>query len=49
MIFNILVDSVVKVTLEVVCGPQEAWHGMGWAAGVRNLIFYAYNKRIGGR
>ena len=35
--------------LEVVCGPQEAHHVMGWAAGERNLIFYAYNRRIGAR
>ena len=49
MIFNIGVDVVVRATLEVVCGPQEARHGMGWAAGERNLIFYADNGRIGGR
>ena len=33
MIFNIVVDAVLRETLEVVCRPQEARHGMGWAAG----------------
>ena len=49
MIFNIVVDVVVRATLEVVCGPQEARHGMGWAAGDHNLIFYVGNRSIGGR
>ena len=49
MIFNIVIDAVARATLEVVCSPQEALHGMGWAAGERNLIFYADDKRIGGR
>ena len=48
MIFNIMVDVVVRPTLEVVCGPQEVWYGMGWAEGERNLIFYADDRRIGG-
>ena len=30
----------------VVCGPHEAQHGMGWAVGERNLIFYADDGRI---
>ena len=33
MIFNIVVDVVVIVVLEVVCGPLEARHRMGWVAG----------------
>ena len=33
VILNIMVDAVVRVTLEAVCGLQEAWHGMGWANG----------------
>ena len=41
MIFNIVVDLGVRAFLEVVCGPQEARHGMGWAAGECNLVFYA--------
>ena len=48
MIFNIMVEAVVRPTLEVVCGPQEVWYGMGWAEGERNLIFYADDRRIGG-
>ena len=49
MIFNIVVDAVGRATLEVVCGPQEARHGMGWEAGESNLTFYADDGRIGGR
>ena len=30
---NIVVDAVVQVVLGVVCSPQEAQHGMAWAAG----------------
>ena len=30
MIFNIVVDAVVRATLEVVFDLQEARHGMGW-------------------
>ena len=33
MIFKIAVDVVVIVVLEVVCGPLEARHRMGWVAG----------------
>ena len=39
MIFNIVVDAVVRAVLDVVCGPQEALHGLGWAAGERNVVF----------
>ena len=49
MIFNIVVDSVVREVLYTVCGPQEAQHGLGWAAGDPNLIFYAKNNRIAGQ
>ena len=40
---------VVREKLEVFCGPHEARHGMGWAEGDRNLIFYTDDRRIGGR
>ena len=46
MIFNSVVDAVLRAVLEVVCGPQEARHGMGWAAGEQNLMFYADDGRI---
>ena len=49
MVFNIVVKTVVIATLEVVCGPQEVKHGMGWMAVERNLIFYADDGRIEGR
>ena len=46
MIFNIVVDTVVRAVLAVVCGPQEAQHGMGWAVGERNLVFYKDDRLI---
>ena len=49
MIFNILVDVVVQAVLEVVCSPQEAKYGMGWAAGEMNLVLYVDDGRIKGR
>ena len=49
MIFNIVVDMVVRAPLEEVCGPQKAQHGMGWVAGERNLLFFADDRRILGR
>ena len=49
MIFNIMVNTVVIVVLEIVCGPHEARHGMGWATGERNLVFYADDGKITGR
>ena len=49
MIFNIVVDEVVRAVLDVVYGPQEAKHGLGWAAGESNLILYAEDVRIVGQ
>ena len=49
MIFNIVVDMVVWAVLEKVCSPQEAQHGMGWAAGERNIVFYADEISIVGQ
>ena len=49
MIFNTVADAAVRVVLDVVCGTQEAKHGLGWAAGERNVILYSDNGRIVGR
>ena len=49
MIFSIVVDAVVQAVLDVVCGTQEDQNGMIWAAGERNLIFYANAGRIAGQ
>ena len=49
VIFNSVVDVVVRAVLEVVCAPQEAQHGMGWVAGERNLVFYVDAGWISGR
>ena len=48
MIFNIVVDVLVRAVLDVVWGPQEVEHGLVCTAGERNVIFYADNCRIGG-
>ena len=39
MIFNIVVDAVVRAVLGVVCRPQVVQHRMGWAAVEQNLVF----------
>ena len=49
MILNTVVDTVVIAVLEVFFGPQESRHRMGWAAGERNLVFYADDGKIVGR
>ena len=49
IIFNIVVDTVVQVLLDVVCSPEEAQHGMGWTAGERNLLLYINDVRVEGR
>ena len=49
MIFKIVVDVVIRAVLDVICGTQETQHGLGWAAGKRNLVFYADYGRIAGR
>ena len=48
MIFNIVVDAVVRAVLNLVYSPQEAHHGTGWTAGETNLVFYADAGRIAG-
>ena len=49
MIFNIVVDAVVREMLDVVCGPKEVRHGVVWEAVERNLVFYMDDGRIVGR
>ena len=48
MIFNTVVDAVVQVFLDVVCGPHRYEHGLGWAEGERDVIFYANDSRVAG-
>ena len=48
-IFNIVVDMVVRAVLDVVCGPQESQHGLVWASGERNLVFYPDGGRMVGQ
>ena len=44
-----VVDAAVGATLMEVCGPQEAQHGLGWAAGDQEIIFNADDGRISER
>ena len=46
--FIIIVDELVRVTLQEICGPQEAQHGFGWSAGEHNICFYTDDGRIEG-
>ena len=39
MIFNIVVDAVVRAVIDVFYGTQEDQHGLGWADRERNVIF----------
>ena len=48
MIFNILVNAVVREVLLEVCGHQEAHHGFFWAAGEQNIALYADEVCIAG-
>ena len=40
-IFNIVVNTVVRVMFLEVCGPQEAHHGRGWSVGEQYIVFYS--------
>ena len=48
-LFNIIVDAVVRVALQEICGPHEAQHGFGWLVGEHNICLYAYDGRIVGQ
>ena len=48
MIFSIVVDAVVWDVHDEVCSPQESQHGMVWAEGERNFVFYTDDRRIVG-
>ena len=48
-LFNIIVDAVVRATLQDICRPQEAQHGFGWSAGEHNICFYVDDGQIAGR
>ena len=47
-VFNIVVDAVVRAVLIKVCVPQEAHHGLRWAALQHNLVLYVNDGRIVG-
>ena len=44
-----MVDAVVREVCYSVCRPEKAKHGLYWAAGERNLVFYANDGRIVGQ
>ena len=39
-LFNIIVDAVVRATLQEIYVPQEAQHGLGWLEGEHIICFY---------
>ena len=49
MIFNVVMDVVVREVLKVVCGPYEAQHRMGLAAVERILVLCVDDGQIVGR
>ena len=44
-----MVNAVVRTVLLEVCVLQDAQHGLVWAAGDKNKVFYAYGICIAGR
>ena len=46
IVFNIMLDAVVRVVLLEVCGPQEYHHELGWVAVYHNIVFYADGGRV---
>ena len=48
-LFNIIVDAVIRETLQEICGPQEDQHSFGWLAGEHKIFFYADDGRKAGR
>ena len=48
-LFNVIVDALVRSTLQEICVPQEAQHGFGWSEGEHNICFCADDGRIAGR
>ena len=46
IILNTVVDAVVQEALKLLCSQKEAHHGMGWSAGEKKLVYYAYAGRI---
>ena len=47
-LFNIIVNAVVRATLQEICGTQEYQHGFGCSAGEHNICFYSDDGRIAG-
>ena len=47
-IFNIVVDTVVRVVMLELFRPQEAHYGLVWAEGDHNIVFYLDDGRIAG-
>ena len=48
-LFNIIVDAVVRATLQKIYGRQETQHGFGWSAKDHNICFYTDDGRISGQ
>ena len=48
-LYNIIVDAVVRETIQEICGPQEDQHGFWWSMGEHKVCFYTDDGRITGR
>ena len=49
IVFNIVVDAVVRIFLMEFCGLKEAHHGMVWSVGGPNIVFFVDNVHIAGQ
>ena len=48
-LFNIIVDAVVRATLQEIYGPKEAQHGFGFSEKEHNICFYTDDGQIAGQ
>ena len=48
-LFNVIVDALVRTTLQEICVPQEAQNGFGWSEMEHNICLCADDGRIAGQ
>ena len=48
-LFNIIVDSLFRATLQDICGPQEDQQDFRWLVGEHKIFFYEDDRRIAGK
>ena len=49
IVFNIMVNAVVRAVIVEVCGLKEAHQGIWWVTVKHNIVFYADDGYIVGR